>query len=108
MKVKVNDVTFYVQWHHHNNVGETTKKMDWRTKVSVNPPISWTECIIKNAETGEVERQGRAFLGKKEKNYNKDTGRRVALAEGLAVFPKEIRKLFWEAYFEYTNQKYRK
>jgi hypothetical protein len=107
MKVKVNDFTFYVQWRHYNNVGQTVNKMDNHI-YSSKSTISWTECIIKNAETGEIERQGRAFLGKKEKNYNKDTGRRVALAEGLTVFPKEIRKLFWEAYFEYTNQKYRK
>ena len=109
MKVQLKNRLFYVHWSHNNHVGETTAKLGIRNPIKKIEKIpSWTECIIKDASTGEVERQGRAFLGKKEKNYNKSVGRKVALKEAISFLSKEERKIFWEAYFKETNQKFRK
>ena len=45
---------------------------------------------------------GRAVCGKKD-NFNKEAGRKLALARAIAMLPRNDRSLIWSAYFGRLN-----
>lgn len=42
---------------------------------------------------------GNAFCSHNDQ-YNKNTGRKIALARAIKTAPRSVRKLIWDAYFE--------
>lgn len=53
---------------------------------------------------GIEESHGYAFCSHLDR-FNRETGRKVALTRALQSLPREIRKKFWEAYFNRTAPK---
>lgn len=108
MKVTINNQLHYIQWSHVNNVGQTVNKMDNYIYGS-KPTSSYTECTLKNAETKEIVAEAKAVLGKKEKHFNKNEGRKWSLRKLLSKLSlsKEEREEIWNLYFVETNQKVR-
>jgi len=92
MKIFINSVPYRVSFEHNNftNSSKTSKEQ------------SFTVCTIMFDETEEVLCKERALLSLKEKNYNKEKGRKISLKKCLSncsFFNKEERKLFWKTYF---------
>ncbi len=107
MKVKIKDEPHYIQWRHYNNVGITSRKLSmFETLLYPEPMHSYTECSIQNAETKKVIATTKAVLGKNERNFCKETGRRYSLRRLLSELDisKSERREIWKTYFCDTNQ----
>lgn len=101
MKVKLeNGIEYWVSWIHNNTLNIGKNKMDNRV---INN--SYTECYIQNKTNLEVNGIGCAILGKNEKFFNKDIGRKISLKHVLKNLSlnKSTRTLFWKEYFKMTN-----
>lgn len=90
MKVTVDNKTYRVYWRHlaglkgiHENVS-----FNGITECRVEPPDGASEAKVL---------LGEAFCSLKDR-FNKEKGRKVSLSRALDVFPKDIRKKFWETY----------
>jgi len=100
MKVKLNSgVEYWVSWYHKNvSEYERMKGKD-----------SFTKCLIQNQTNLEINGKGIAKLGKKEKQFNKDLGRKISLKKAMSNIGlnKETRTLFWNEYHTLTNKSQR-
>lgn len=107
MKVTINNQLHYIQWSHVNNVGMSDRKLSMLMYAKAEPKASYTECTLKNAETKEIVAEAKAVLGKKEKHFNKNEGRKWSLRKLLSKLSlsKEEREEIWNLYFVETNQK---
>lgn len=99
MKIKLNsEVEYWVSWEHGNFVNES-HQYDKQL-------LSYTRCIIENKVNTLIIGKGIAKLGKKEKQFNKDFGRKISLKKAMAAIGlnKETRTLFWNEYHKLTNK----
>lgn len=103
MKITLNNQLCYLRWHHVNNLQWNPNKLE---NIGKEQPRSYTSCEVVNAETKEIVAHATAYLGKKEKHFNKETGRKVALRKLLESLNliKEERRQIWVQYFLETNQ----
>lgn len=103
MKITINNKLCYVKWQHVNNVDWNPDKMGNRNKEK---PLSYTSCAIVDAETHEELASATAYLGKKEKHFNKEKGRKIAFRKVLnnLNLSKSERKECWLTYFKETKQ----
>lgn len=99
MKIKLNsEVEYWVSWEHGNFVNES-HQYDKQL-------LSYTKCIIEN-KTNPSIKEGISKLGKNEKFFNKDKGRKISLKRAMLAIGlnKETRTLFWNEYHKLTNKK---
>lgn len=92
MKTKINNREVHIKWKHNNN-----------TISSRIHEVSSTECWIEDIETGDlIGEKVVAKMHYTDKNYCKDTGRRVSLSKVLAtvILGKVDRTRIWSEYFE--------
>lgn len=104
MKIKLNSgAEYWVSWIHNNTLNKNDQKMDQRKKSDIG---SYTECYIQNKTNSNFGTIGNAILGKKEKFFNKDIGRKISLAHAMSIIGlnKETRTLFWNEYHKLTNK----
>jgi len=97
MKTKINNREVYIKWKHNNNTPNGNPE-----QVISNEPSS-TECWIEDFETGDlIGKRVVAKMHYTDKNYCKDTGRRVSLGRVLStiVIGKVDRTRIWSEYFE--------
>jgi hypothetical protein len=103
MKIKLNSgVEYWVSWYHQNPI-KNENKMSITIFSSETP---CTECIIENKTNSHIRGKGIAKLGKKEKQFNKDFGRKISLKKAMTTIGlnKETRTLFWNEYHKLTNK----
>ena len=103
MKVKLNSgVEYWVSWIHNNTTNQKDTKMDKRKRSDIG---SYTECYIEN-KTNASKSIGYAILGKKEKFFNKNIGRKISMACAMKNMElnKKTRTLFWNQYHLMTNK----
>jgi len=99
MKIKLNSgVEYWVSWEHGNFTNESEQYG--------KPLISYTQCIIENKTNSHIIGKGIAQLGKKEKQFNKDFGRKISMKKAMKDIGlnKETRTLFWNEYHKLTNK----
>ena len=84
MKLKIEDREYIIRWKHNVQSDDIN-------------PVTMTECHIKL--NGIITSSGYSMLSKKDQ-YNRRIGRKVSLTRALRVFPKNTRRLFWEAYIQ--------
>lgn len=103
MKITINNEPCYVRWQHVNNVDWNPNKL---SNVGKQRPLSYTICSIVKASNNEEIESATAYLGKKEKHFNKDKGRKIALRKAMKYLnlSKTQRTLIWLEYFKETNQ----
>lgn len=104
MKIKLNsEVEYWVSWYHQNSLHKDKNKM---SVIIFTPEAPYTECIIENKTHSHIRGKGIAKLGKKEKQFNKDFGRKISLKKAMAAIGlnKETRTLFWNEYHKLTNK----
>jgi len=104
MKIKLkSNVEYEVKWKHMNNTQNINRKMD--SNIHYNNS-SYTECEIINKNNPYILGIGVAKVGKKEKNFNKEIGRKISLKKALLAIEldKETRAIFWEEYHKLTNK----
>lgn len=85
LKVKIEDTVYWITWFHSpheflSGNGSTCCEVFDSPLRGVDP--TWI---------------GFAYCSLKDK-YSKETGRKLSLAKALAGWPREKRKLVWEAY----------
>jgi len=100
MKVKLNSgIEYWVSWYHENFLSTPEEK-----SITSN-----TQCIIENKVNTHIIGKGIAKLGKKEKQFNKDLGRKISLKKAMSNIGlnKETRTLFWNEYHTLTNKSQR-
>lgn len=98
MKIKLNSgVEYWVSWRHGNFVNESHQYNEQL--------LSYTECKIENKTNPEIIAISTAIVGKNEKFFNKDKGRKVSLKRTMQKIGlnKETRTLFWYHYHLLTN-----
>lgn len=104
MKIKLESgVEYWVSWIHNNTLQDKDKKMDQRRKSDTG---SYTECYIENKTNPPIKGIGYAILGKKERQFNKDIGRKISMACAMKNMGlnKKTRTLFWNEYHKLTNK----
>lgn len=97
MKVKLKSgVEYWINWTHEN----ATK---YEKSENIN---SFTVCLIQNQTNLELSGRGIAILGQKEKQFNKDFGRKISMKKAMKDLRlnKETRTLFWNEYHKLTNK----
>jgi len=109
MKILFNNKTYILVWHHVNNVEHEMVRLGLKPRKltqEVYAKESYTDCFFKELDTKETVWYTRAIMGKKEKHFNKDKGRRVTLRKLFNHFDytKEQKKEIWKDYFIHTNQ----
>ena len=98
MKIKLNSgVEYWVSWKHENHFNDD--------EISKSTLYSFTECKIENKTNPEILGISTAIVGKNEKFFNKDKGRKVSLKRTMQKIGlnKETRTLFWYHYHLLTN-----
>ena len=104
MKIKLESgIEYWVSWKHINNTQNINRKMDFNIHYNNS---SYTECEIINKNNPYILGTGVAKVGKKEKKFNKEIGRKISLKKALLAIGlnKETRTLFWEEYHKLTNK----
>lgn len=99
MKIKLESgVEYWVSWKHENHFNED--------EVNKSTLYSFTECRIENKTYPQLSRVSTAIVGRNEKFFNKDKGRKVSLKRtmGTIGLNKETRTLFWNEYHKLTNK----
>lgn len=94
MKLKVNNTDYMVFWHHTIGVGTTC--------VITTPSQSAMGLVH------EVVANGENKIGKNEKSFNKDKGRKISLTRALkqSYLNKEERGWFWNNYYKMRGNKW--
>lgn len=103
MKIKLNSgAEYWVSWKHKNTLQDNSNKLDG---IPCPPKESFTECKIENKTNSSIKGTGYAMVGKNEKFFNKDKGRKVSLKRAMQKIGlnKETRTLFWYHYHLLTN-----
>lgn len=80
-----------------------------RERIEIGIGGSFTDCTISHIDSGDnvvIDAFGYSTCHPKDQ-YNKNTGRKVALAKALKNFTgdRKLRKRFWDAYFRARNGK---
>ena len=104
MKIKLNSgVEYWVSWKHENTLQDNSNKLDG---IPCPPKESFTECKIENKTNSSIKGTGYAMVGKNEKFFNKDKGRKISLKRAMQKIGlnKETRTLFWNEYHKLTNR----
>lgn len=57
-----------------------------------------TLCLVENKTESDIIYFGKSYCSH-EDNFNKNTGRKIALTRAISSAPRPVRKLIWDAYF---------
>ena len=91
LKLEIEGTKYYISWIHDRV---------WPAEVTGDNGGTW--CGIFDRPDSDPEKpvwEGFAYCSLKDK-FSKETGRKVSLTKALALWPREKRKLVWEAYFK--------
>lgn len=78
---------------------ENGKRVEVRFTHYPNAPAPYTEARV---GWGEEFLLGAGICHPNDQ-FNKAIGRKVALGRALELFPRDIRRQIWKAYFEFVN-----
>jgi len=98
MKVKIGRTTYRVEFKHSQIGGIGRNKFG---KIRLYAGRTFCRILSdgrKGARFGGKEKSKGVAYQNPQDEYNKECGRKIALARALELFPKKDRKKFWEAY----------
>lgn len=106
MNITINSTEYHIKWKHTNNTW-TKESLKGENGYKESGTICWIENI-----GGKELCHGHAVMHKSDKNFNKDIGRKVSLANMLKTWgysssvciSKGIRTYIWNEYFKMTNK----
>lgn len=87
-------------------IGDTVYFVDFEHSDSADWEVRHTTCTISTV-TESIDKSYELFMGwawcDPNDNFNRNTGRKIALKRALENFDRDVRKQLWEAYFEKRN-----
>jgi len=82
--------TYKVNFSHNSDHWDSTLYHDRK---------GFTICRLIDTKTEEIYDHAFAWCSIKDR-FNKNTGRKISLARVIKKFPRDTRRLFWDAYFK--------